>query len=446
MAERHAETIDVADGRRADVEVWRTRHGPVVHGDPRRGHALALRYTGTEAPCRGFEVLRPMLRARDVPELFEAQRQWVDPVNNLLAADTAGNVGYLTRGRIAVRSSPAGRRFPVPGWTGEHTWTGDLSEAQRPRAINPPAGFIVTANQQILERDEPYISHDFAPPARAQRIVERLQGSERLTPEAIVAVQGDTTSLPARWWATALRRFGPYAGEAERARTLLAGWDGDLRPDSGCALLYACFRRALAIEAFGPILGDETLAWALSDEVPSTARILDGWLYTVARDVGHGGATAPDGGSWEDTLAVVLALAFHAAVAEDGTDAEAWRWDRVHATHAQHTLAGRLPQFAEVLNPPRAALGGDGETVQQAGYASTSFDVEYVSVYRQEVDLADLAHARWIVPGGASGVPGSAPYSDQLERWRLPELAPMHYESAEVRAAALHTLRLTPLA
>ena len=444
VAERSAETIDVAAGRPANVELWRTPHGPIVHGDPRRGHALALRYTATEAPCRGFEVLRPMLGARTVPELFETQRQWVDPVNNLLAADTAGNIGYVTRGRIPLRSSPAGRRFPVPGWTGEHRWTGDLGEEQRPRAINPPAGFIVTANQQILERDEPYISHDFATPARAERIVERLQGSERMTPEAIVAVQGDTMSLPARWWATALQRFGPYAGEAERARTMLAAWDGDLRPESGPALLYACFRRALVTEAFGPILGEATLAWALLAALPSTARILDSWLYNVARDVGQGGVTAPDGRSWEDTLPVVLALACRTAVDEGGADPEAWRWDRVHATRARHTLADRLPQFDDVLNPPRAALGGNGETVQQAGHSSTSFDVDLVSVYRQAADLADLSHARWIVPGGASGVPGSAHYSDQLERWRLHQLAPMHYEAAEVRTAALHSLRLAP--
>ena len=122
------------------MECWRTRHGPVVHGDPRRGWALALRYTATDGPCRAWETLRPMLLARTVGELHESQREWVDPVNNLVSADTAGNIAYLMRGAVPVRTSAAHRQFPAPGWTGEHEWVGLLPFAELPQAVNPPRG------------------------------------------------------------------------------------------------------------------------------------------------------------------------------------------------------------------------------------------------------------------------------------------------------------------
>ncbi|HEX2037214.1 MAG TPA: penicillin acylase family protein, partial [Chloroflexota bacterium] len=196
-AERVVERIEVAGASALDVEVWRTRHGPVVHGDPRRGLALALRYTATDGPCRGFEVLRPMLRARTVAELQETQRSWVDPVNNLVAADSAGSIGYLTRGTIPIRSSTAHRQFPAPGWTGEHEWVGYVPFESLPRVIDPPQGFIATANQAVIAEDEPYIAHEFSPPFRAARIVELLSAEGRLAPDEIAAIQGDTTSRAA---------------------------------------------------------------------------------------------------------------------------------------------------------------------------------------------------------------------------------------------------------
>ena len=40
------------------------------------------------------------------------------------------------------------------------------------------------------------------------------------------------------------------------------------------------------------------------------------------------------------------------------------------------------------------------------------FDIEVLSVYRQMVDLSEIAHASWAIPGGASGRAGSAHYAD----------------------------------
>ena len=91
-----------------------------------------------------------MLTARTVEELFESQRAWVDPVNNFVAADRAGSIGYLTRGRLPVRASKAGRRLPTPGWTEEHAWLDDVPFEAMPRSVNPPEGFIATANQAVL--------------------------------------------------------------------------------------------------------------------------------------------------------------------------------------------------------------------------------------------------------------------------------------------------------
>jgi penicillin amidase len=238
--------------------------------------------------------------------------------------------------------------------------------------------------------------------------------------------------------------MGPFQGDSEAARALLAGWDGNLLPDSNVAVLYAHFRRALLRRGLGPLVGDDTLDWLASEAIPASVRILGAWLDTLARAVA-GEAEPPPGIDVPSLAESALADAFAAAAADQGPDPAAWRWDSDHATLGVHTLAGAFPDAAQALNPPRAHFGGDGDTVQQGGYGYRDvFDVSYLSVYRQAVDLSVIESAGWIVPGGVSGVPGSPHFSDQLERWRRHALTPMRYTEADVGRDAQHQLRLTP--
>ena len=100
------------------------------------------------------------------------------------------------------------------------------------------------------------------------------------------------------------------------------------------------------------------------------------------------------------------------------------------------------------MNPPRAAVGGDGDTIQAAGYPPAiggPFDIAVLSVYRQVVDLAALEDASWIVPGGVSGLPATLHYADQLESWRQHQRIPMTFSETATEAGRRQALTLFPL-
>jgi len=112
------ERILVRGDYEVPVTTWATRHGPVVHGDPADGTAITLKWVGTYRPNRGFECLLPMLTARSVEELASAQEGWVDPVNNLVCADTAGRIAYQCRGKCRCVRVRGDAGCPWRGGTG----------------------------------------------------------------------------------------------------------------------------------------------------------------------------------------------------------------------------------------------------------------------------------------------------------------------------------------
>ncbi|MGH9073432.1 MAG: penicillin acylase family protein, partial [Acidimicrobiales bacterium] len=136
-----------------------------------------------------------------------------------------------------------------------------------------------------------------------------------------------------------------------------------------------------------------------------------------------------------------------------GPDPSRWRWGDHHRTSARHPLSG-APGVAESLpggvplDPPAAAMAGDNDTVQAAGYAWRPgvFDVTSCSVYRQVVDLSDIDHASFVVPGGASGDPTSPHAADQLAEWASHRRVPMLYRWQDVEADTEQIELLRPAA
>jgi len=296
---------------------------------------------------------------------------------------------------------------------------------EMPRAINPEAGFVMSANNAIVDGDEPYVAYSFVHPFRAERLRSRLAGTGKLSVRQLAAMQADTVSWAAQAWSKLLGELSGLAETAEAARQMLASWNGDLTGSSGPALLYGCFQRALAEELYRPILGAGTWEWMISGTLAPTVGLVRRWLANDTWELLGGPVpSASDGERGRQVLAVVpsaLAAAWAAAVASGGPDPARWRWDKVHQLARVHPLPGTGPF-------PRVPMSGDADTIQAAGYGwrqGSQFNVLGLSVYRQVVDLADPGAASFVIPGGSSGDPASPHFADQLADWAQNRRIPM---------------------
>lgn len=445
-ADHAREEIPVNGAAPVPLETWRTRHGPVVAGNPREGHALAFRYTALQAPNGTMDGIYRMLKARSADELEEAVRPWVDPVNNMVYFDLDGNYGYRTRGQLPVRHAD-NAWVPVPGWTGEHEWEGTVPFEEMPVVRNPACGYAYTANNRIVDETYPhYIGLDFAPGFRAERINARLKDATGLTVADMAAIHADVTSVPAGAFRPLLARIQPADEAGAQVLAVLRDWDGEVRKEAAGPLVFAALRAAVLRRMFEP----QFSAAFLAELFNATDRGANGVLArTQARlhtmIAADDRSLLPPGEDWDSVLAGALDDAVQQLAAALGPDPTVWRWGAVHQTAAFHPLAVRHPAAARLLNPPAIAMHGDGDTVQAAGYyPAQDFHARFISVARYIFDGGDWNNSRWVVPGGVSGHPGSAHYQDQLALHERHETLPMTYDWARIAAEAQATQTLAP--
>ncbi len=114
-----------------------------------------------------------LLTARSVDEARRAVWLNTAPYNYVIA-DTAGNIGHATAGRVPIRPRGDGS-VPLPVTDGEDAWAGFIPGEQMPGQLNPARGWVGNANHRTVPADYPFAySTYFAASWRYRRMLELL--------------------------------------------------------------------------------------------------------------------------------------------------------------------------------------------------------------------------------------------------------------------------------
>ncbi len=101
-------------------------------------------------------------------EFSAALAQWCWPTQNLVYADDQGHIAYHAIGAVPIR--PAGL-IDVPIADNAHEWQGYIPFDAMPNAVDPPSGFLATANSRVTTDKSPYpLTDDWIDPYRIERI------------------------------------------------------------------------------------------------------------------------------------------------------------------------------------------------------------------------------------------------------------------------------------
>lgn len=498
------EVIKVAGGPDRTITVRSTGHGPLVSDrsgelekvgqqgpvsnsapDRGAGYAVALQWTALE-PGRSMDSIFEIDRAKDFTSFRKAAEHFEVPSQNLVYADAKGNIGYQAPGKIPVRAVGDGT-VPAPGWNPKYKWKGFIPFDELPYEQNPKRGYIVTANQAVVDAGKyPYlITKDYGYGTRSQRIGDliesKIQGGGKISTEDMRAMQMDNSSEIAKLLTPYLLKIDisdPYVREAQK---LLEGWDYTQEPDSGAAAYFNGVWRNVLKLAFGNKLPKEL---RVKDEClnmrPADSSAPDDELTKRVRECGQRDTESaqPNGGDrwfevvrsiikdeknewWHspasrtDTATLTRDELFARAMedarweltAKLGKDITTWSWGRLHQlTLRNQTLGIEGPGFLQfVLNRGPWNLGGGEAAVNATGWnAAGGYEATWVPSMRMVVNVGDWDKSRWINLTGASGHAYSAHYTDQTGKWASGELLDWAYGEQAVQAATVDTLKLTP--
>lgn len=450
------ESIRVAVGEEVPLKVRYTRNGPIIsetYGlleefNERSGielpqnYALSLRWTALDTG-NPFPAVLLFNQAQNWEEFRAAARDFVAPAQNLLYADVDGNIGYQMPGNIPIRAQGDGT-IPVPGWTDEFQWRGYIPFDELPFTLNPPEGYIVTANNAVVGEEYPYLitsTWDYG--YRAQRIIELIEtAAGPLSLEDMQSFQADNKNLNAEYLVPILLAVPLNNNRLEAGRALLKDWDFQDHMDSAPAGLFAAFWKHLLTRTF-------------ADELPEDY-LPDGnsrWIMVFQQL-----AMKPDSPWWDDqtTPAVeqrndIFVAALEAAIDElEGTlgkDPQSWRWGQMHTVLFQNASLGKsgIALIEALFNRGPFETSGGASIINATGWkANKGYTVTSLPSMRMLIDLGNLDNSLTIHTTGESGHAFHPNYIDMADDWRMIRYHAMLWSQAQVEAGATHRLQLLP--
>src|SRR5262249_11520062 len=138
-----------------------------------------------------------MDRASSAAEFREATRPWHVPTFTIVFADDQGRIGVQITGRIPKRCVP--ERGYRPGWDPDQQWDGLIPFEDMPHAMDPPRGWLISANNRPVPDDYPFhLGGTWSDDLRARRIRERIEAQPSHSRGDVLAIHYDTLSLRAQ--------------------------------------------------------------------------------------------------------------------------------------------------------------------------------------------------------------------------------------------------------
>jgi penicillin amidase len=422
------EVIHVRGRKDMTVDVRSTAHGPLLNPIfVREKRPIALKWSLYDPGLKSIPVYA-MNTASNWTEFSAALADWCWPTQNVVYSDDRGHIAYHAVGSIPVR--PAGLAG-TPIDDGAHEWQGYIPYADLPGVLDPPSGFLATANSRVTTEKSAYpLTLEWADPYRTERIYKTLDGRDQLRAEDMLALQTDIYSEVDQELAHRFAYAIDHAGGADRrllkAADLMRSWDGRLSTDSAAASLVTQTREALRRMILQPKLGDATADYEWSEADFALEEIVmhanPDWL-------------PPGYKSWDAALTDAVREAM--AQGKAPADVSHWAYGNWHVVDIEHPLAQMLPDVTGIAGTGRQPLSGDTLTVKQVGRA-------FGPSQRFTMDWSNVDGSTENIVLGESGNPLSPYFRDQWNTYYSGETFALPFTAPAVAAQTRHTLRLIP--
>ncbi|HEX7348269.1 MAG TPA: penicillin acylase family protein [Rhodanobacteraceae bacterium] len=403
------ETIKVKGAPAVHLTVEDTIWGPIMARGP-DGTPLALDWVAQHPHAVNLNLIG-LETATSVDQALALAPTMGIPPQNLVVADTHGNIGWSIAGSaIPIR---AGFDPTLPAdWSQRGTgWVGWAAPGDDPRIVDPTGSRIWTANQRIVNGAALTLIGDggYDLGARAQQIKGDLLARQRFDPRDMLAIQLDNRAVfLTRWQKLLLQVLGTSRNpELEALRPYVVDWQARAADDSVGYTIVRMFRQRVRDHALGPFAARATARWPHFEWPSAQVGEYATWQLVTQQPAW---LLDPKYANWH-ALLVDSAKQVATTLARNGTPLARQTWGQHNRSRIDNPIATALPHWlARWFDMPSVPLPGDNNMPRVLHPA-------FGASMRMDVQPGDAAHGILEMPSGQSDNPLSPWFGKGYVAW-----------------------------
>jgi len=125
------------------ITIWSSHHGPIVAMREGKAYAAKISYADEVQISEAWHEFNMALDYRGAIKGMDTQQLFPQ---NVMVADTSGNIYYQRTGRVPRRPSGYDWSKPVDGSTSATEWQGLHPASDHVQVLNPPQGYMQNCN------------------------------------------------------------------------------------------------------------------------------------------------------------------------------------------------------------------------------------------------------------------------------------------------------------
>lgn len=449
------ETIKVKNAPDENHKIKTTIHGPVINSlidqlDSAEQNPVSVWWAYNHYDATTIEAAYRMCHANSVQEMHHAVSLINSPGLNVMYGDSTGNIAWWAAARLQKFPAHVNTKFILDGASGNDEAEAEIPFRQNPQSINPPEGFVYSANNQPDSVNGIYFPGYYTPNDRASRILDYLNVTDKIDLAYLQQMQNDNLSLQkknlAHHFAALLNKnkIVSKTSVASEALRKLSEWDGGHNLEQAAPAIFYTFLSFLLKNTMADELGDKDYNVFINSHAMKTS--YDKLLFNVNSVWYDDIATAEKKESCVDIAAISFSQTISRLEKRLGQEVKTWTWNKVHTLEINHAI-GRKKPFDKIFNSRQLAVPGGNETVNNLGFSldtSASFNVAFGSAMRISIDLIDIENSQSILPGGQSGFFFSNHYDDQLNDYCIGKSRKQMMNANEISAKSKNRLVFFP--
>ncbi len=411
------------------VTLRRSAYGPILSDSDflaeRPGEEIAIKWIGHE-PRDQVTALLAAARASTPEEFREAFKTFAVSAQNMVFADKNGNIGQIIATTLPVRQYDTLDDIVLDPDNPKNEWQGYVNATDLPWALNPPEGFIASANNRPAETPVP-LGFFFGGDDRVRRLQEVLASNDNVTMADLTALQLDTKSPDAEAMKNVFIEELAGVDGLDGASDFIAdlkSWDGDYRVDSRGALAFETLLYHLVPAVYG------------FEDAADVSPLRLQWHYKTKMLIKR--LRALETARRADVLRASVI-----AAADDASNFETW--GDMHTLKVGHLL-NNVPVIGGRYVIEEFGVGGSRETPMKTAHnlVNDKHSASYGSQARHISDMSDMDENYFLLFGGEDGWIGSENFADMMPLWKKGEYVRMPLRLETVSKEFEHILTLSP--